>query len=404
MQIGICGKSNTGKTTFFSAATRVDAEISNRIFTTIKPNKGVGYVATPCVCKELGVTCQPVNSKCVNQTRLIPVKMIDIAGLVPGAHKGKGLGNSFLSDIMEANALIHVVDASGGSDEDGNPVQPGTHDPMEDVLFLEREMDYWILGILEKNWRQIFQKAKAGSGAVGAKPGSGDAKLDDLLFKQLSGLGITHEDTTHALAAAPVSEQSTEEEKLKFIEILRKKAKPMIVAANKADVPAAEAKVKLMKETEIMSQPCSAESELALRKAQEEGDINYVPGDSKYELIKPDLEEKKKQALQFIQSHVLDKFGSTGVQQTLNRAAFDLLKMIVVYPVQNETHFSSGKGNVLPDAYLVPKGTTAKQLAGIIHTEFAERFIAAVDARTKQRMSADHELKNNDIVKIMLRK
>jgi ribosome-binding ATPase YchF (GTP1/OBG family) len=393
MQIGICGKSNTGKTTFFSAATRVDAEISNRIFTTIKPNKGVGYVATPCVCKELGVTCNPVNSKCVNHTRLIPVKMIDIAGLVPGAHKGKGLGNAFLSDIMEANALIHVVDASGGTDEDGNPVQPGTHDPMEDVLFLEREMDYWILGILEKNWRSIFQKAK-----------SGDAKLDDLLYKQLSGLGITHEDAMHALAAAPLNEQSTEEEKLKFIEILRKKSKPMIVAANKADVPGAEEKVKNMADTEVMSVPCSAESELALRKAQEEGDITYLPGDGKYGLIKPDLDEKKAKALEFIQSHVLDKYGSTGVQQTLNKAAFDLLKMIVVYPVQNESHYTSGKGNVLPDAYLVPKGTTAKQLAGIIHTEFAERFIAAVDARTKQRMAADHELKNNDIVKIMLRK
>jgi ribosome-binding ATPase YchF (GTP1/OBG family) len=393
MQIGICGKTNVGKTCFFSAATRVDAEISNRIFTTIKPNKGVGYVATPCVCKELGVTCKPVNSKCVNHTRLIPVKLIDIAGLVPGAHKGKGMGNAFLSDIMEANALIHVVDASGGTDDQGNPVQPGAHEPMEDVLFLEREIDYWILGILENNWRQIFQKAKAGA-----------AKLDDIIFKQLSGLGITHEDTTHALSAVPLNESSSEEEKLKFIGILRKKAKPMIVAANKADVPGAGEKVKNMAETDVMSVPCSAESELALRKAQEEGDINYVPGASSFELIKPDLDDKKKRALQFIQSHVLDKYGSTGVQQTLNRAAFDLLNMIVVYPVQNETHYSSGKGNVLPDAYLVPKGTTAKQLAGIIHTEFEERFIAAVDARTKQRMGADHELKNNDIVKIMLRK
>jgi len=393
MLIGVAGKSNTGKTTLFCAATRVDAEISNRIFTTIKPNKGVGYVATPCVCKELGVECSPVNSKCENGVRLIPVKIIDIAGLVPGAHKGKGLGNAFLSDIMEANALIHVVDASGGSDEEGNPVQPGTHDPMEDVIFLEREIDYWILGILEKNWGEIFRKSK-----------SGDAKIDDLLFKQLSGLGVKHEDVMHVMSEINISEKSTEEEKLFFIERLRKRAKPMIVAANKADVPIAEEKIKNMKETEILSVPCSAESELALRKAQEEGDIEYVPGEKEFKLAKTDLDEKKEKALEFIRTHVLEKFGSTGVQQVLNKAAFDLLGMIVVYPVQNETHYSSGKGNVLPDAYLVPKGTTAKQLAGIIHTEFEDRFIAAVDARTKQRMGADHELKHNDIVKIMLRK
>lgn len=393
MFIGICGKTNTGKTTFFSAATRVEAEISNRMFTTIEPNRGVGYVTSPCVCRELGVKCDPVNSKCVNGTRLIPARIIDVAGLVPGAHKGKGLGNQFLSDIMEADALVHVVDASGGTDENGSPVQPGTHEPMEDVLFLEKEIDYWILGILQKNWREIHRKATAGH-----------AKLDDLIFRQLSGLGVKHEDVMHALSAMPVGEKSTEDDMLRFIEILRKKAKPMIVAANKADVTSAEANIKKMQETEIMAIPCSAESELALRKAQEEGDIEYVPGDRSFKLIKPDLDERKKKALEFIKARVLDRFGSTGVQQTLNRAAFDLLKMIVVYPVQNETHYTSGKGNVLPDAYLVPKGTTAKQLAGIIHTDFLEKFIAAVDARTKQRMAADHVLKHNDVVKIMLRK
>lgn len=393
MLIGICGKTNTGKTTYFSAATLVNAEISNRIFTTIKPNRGVGYVTAPCVCRELGVKCNPQNSKCVDGIRLIPVKLIDIAGLVPGAHKGKGLGNSFLSDIMEANALIHVVDASGGTDEGGNPVQPGTHNPMDDVLFLEKEIDYWILGILQKNWRDMCRKTEAKVG-----------KLDDLMHKQLSGLGITLDDVKHALREVPVKEDSPEEEMLGFVEILRRKSKPMIVAANKADVSSAGANIKRIQETEIMSVPCSAESELALRRAEKEGDIKYVPGDKKFELIKQDLDEKKKGALEFIQKNVLGKYGSTGVQQVLNKAAFDLLNMVVVYPVENETHYTSGKGHVLPDAYLVPKGTTPKQLAGMIHTDFLEKFIAAVDARTKQRMAADHELKNNDVVKIMLRK
>ena len=393
MQIGICGKTNVGKTCFFTAATRVDAEISNRIFTTIKPNKGVGYVSVPCVCKELGVTCQPVNSKCVNGTRLIPVKMIDIAGLVPGAHKGKGLGNKFLSDIMEANALIHVVDASGGTNEEGIPVSPGTHEPMEDVLFLEREIDYWILGILKKHWGEINRKAEAG-----------DGKLAGNIHTHMSGLGMREEDVSHALAEVQVNEKSDDEQLLMFIEILRKKAKPMIIAANKADVSTAKGKISNMKETDIMIVPCSAESELALRKAQEEGDINYIPGDGSFELIDDGLDDKKVQALKFIESHVLKEYGSTGVQQTINKAAFDLLDMITVYPVQNENKYTSGKGNVLPDAFLVPKGTTAKELAGTIHTDFAEKFIAAVDCRTKQRIGADHELKNNDIIKIMLRK
>ncbi len=391
MQIGIVGKTNVGKTTFFSAATMVDAEISNRVFTTIKPNIGVGYVTAPCVCRELGVQCQPQNSRCENGIRLIPVRIIDIAGLVPGAHKGRGLGNQFLSDIMEAQALVHVVDASGGTDDEGNSVRPGTHEPMEDVLFLEREMDYWILGILKKNWHSIFRKA-----------GAGDVKLEEELHKQISGLGITIDDVRHALLEAPVDEKSCDDDILRFVEILRKKSKPMIVAANKADVPEAEENINKMKETEVPAVPCSAESELALRKAEKEGDIKYVPGDRDFEIIKPELEDKKRKALEFIRNNVMKKFGGTGVQECLNRAVFDLLGMIVVYPVENENKYTSGKGHVLPDAYLVPKGTTARELAGIIHTDFLEKFTAAIDARKKQRISADHELKNGDIVKIML--
>jgi ribosome-binding ATPase YchF (GTP1/OBG family) len=264
---------------------------------------------------------------------------------------------------------------------------------MDDVLFLEKEIDYWILGILQKNWHDICRKAGAGQG-----------KLDDLIHKQLSGLDITLDDVKHALREVPVKEDSPEEEMLGFVKILRKKSKPMIVAANKADVSAAGENIKRMKETEVMSVSCSAESELALRRAEKEGDIRYIPGDKKFELLEKDLDGKKKEALVFIQRNVLDKYGSTGVQQVLNRAAFDLLNMIVVYPVENETRYTSGKGHVLPDAYLVPKGTSPKQLAGMIHTDFLEKFIAAVDARTKQRMAADHELKNNDVVKIMLRK
>jgi ribosome-binding ATPase YchF (GTP1/OBG family) len=393
MQIGIVGKTNVGKTTFFSAATLVDAEISNRIFTTIEPNKGVGYVTAECPCKKLGVRCEPQNSKCVNGTRLIPVRLIDIAGLVPGAHAGRGLGNQFLSDIMEAHALVHVVDASGGTDSEGNPVAPGTHDPMEDILFLEEEIDLWILGILKKNYDTLKRKAEAMH-----------QKLDEVVHKQLSGLGVTHEDVKAAMRHVDISGSPSNDDMLMFLNMLRKKAKPMVIAANKMDVPAAEKGISRLKETEVKSVPCSAECELALRKAEREGDITYVPGAREFKLIKPDLEPRKMAALNLIKERVLDRFGSTGVQQCLNEAVFGLLKMRVVYPVEDETHFRSGKGNVLPDAYLVPPGTTPKQLAGMIHTDFLEKFVAAVDARKKMRMAADHELQDGDIVKIMLRK
>ena len=391
MQIGIIGKTNTGKTTFFSAATLVDAEISNRIFTTIEPNKGVGYVTTECPCKKLGVKCDPQNSKCVNGTRLIPVRLIDIAGLVPGAHEGRGLGNQFLSDIMEANALIDVVDASGGTDSEGNPVAPGTHDPMEDVLFLEEEIDLWMLGMLKKNYDTLKRKAEATH-----------QKLDEVIHKQMTGLGIRHEDVKEAMRHVDISGNPSNEDMIRFVNILRKKAKPMIIAANKVDVPTGEKGVARLKETEVKSVPCSAECELALRKAEREGDIEYVPGAKEFKLIKSDLEPRKANALKIIKERVLEKFGSTGVQQCLNVAVFDLLKMRVVYPVEDETHFKNGKGQVLPDAFLVPAGTNPRQMAGMVHTDFAEKFVAAVNARTKLRVAADYELKDCDIIKIML--
>jgi len=392
MQIGICGKSNTGKTTFFSAATLVDAEISNRIFTTIKPNQGVGYVTAPCPCKGLGIKCEPVNSKCVDGVRHIPLRLIDIAGLVPGAHEGRGLGNRFLSDIMETNALIHVVDISGGTDSEGNPVEPGSNDPLDDVRFLPEEINHWILGILSKNWKQLMTKSTTGG-----------EKLEDLLHNQLSGLGIGLEDIREVLGKANIGDGTNQSVMMKFVDSVRRKAKPMLIAANKADVPGAEKNVHRIQKEMGSAIPCCAEAELALRRAVEAGLIKYSPGSNDFE-ITGDIKGKQLEGLNFIKDKVLRKFGSTGIQQTLNYAAFNLLDMIVVYPVENETRYSSGKGRVLPDAYLVPRGTTARELAGRIHTEFLDKFVAAIDARKKQKIAADHELQDGDIVKIMLKK
>ena len=389
MLIGVVGKTNVGKTTFFSAATLVEAEISNRIFTTIEPNKGVTYVRTPCPCRSLKVVCNPQNSKCVDGTRYIPVKLIDVAGLVPDAHKGRGLGNQFLSDIMEADALIHVVDISGSTDSEGHVVEKGGRDPKEDIKFLEEEIDYWILGILKRNLQTLSKRVETTK-----------EKFSEVVHKQLAGLGIKLSEVEEAINETGIAPHSSDLDLLDFIKILREKSKPIIIAGNKIDVSGSGKIFERVRDvTGIDIIPCSAESELALRKASEKGIIKYMPGDSDFEIIK-EIDEKQKTALNFILSHVLSIYGSAGVQKCIDRAVFEILDMIVVYPVENEHKFSDKKGNVIPHAHLMKKGSTALDLAYKVHEEIGRKFISAVDARTGKHISASYELKNGDVVSI----
>lgn len=393
MLIGVVGKTNVGKTSLFSAATMVDAEISNRIFTTIKPNKGVTYVRTECPCKKLGKECNPQNSKCIDGVRYVPIKVVDVAGLVPDAHKGKGLGNQFLSDIMEASALVHVVDISGSTNEEGVQVVPGSYDPMNDIDFLQKEIDYWILGILNKIniSRRIDVK---------------DEEFAQLVHKQLSGLGIKQKDVESAIKETGLQTKSPEEQYLGFIKILREKSKPIIIAANKIDIAGADAVYEKVKErakgkvkektTNII--PCCAEAELALRRAAESKLINYSPGSSDFEII-GDMDEKHRKALEFMRE-LLKKYGSTGVQKVIDTAVFDLLDMIVVYPVENEHKMSNKQGEVLPDAFLMKKGSTALDLAYRVHEDIGKKFIAAIDARTGKNVSSVYVLKDGDIISI----
>ncbi|MBI2676245.1 MAG: redox-regulated ATPase YchF [Candidatus Aenigmarchaeota archaeon] len=390
MEIGIAGKTNVGKTTFFSAATLIDAEISGRVFTTIRPNIGISYARVKCRCGELNVKCNPNNSICRNGYRFIPVKLIDIAGLVPDAHLGKGLGNQFLSDIMQASCLIHVIDASGSTDIEGNVCKAGDHDPLEDVEFFEKELDFWIEGILKRNIENIRRKAEATK-----------EKPEKALHGQLSGLGISEDDIKHAMSEAGFV-LSGSENLMEFVSFLRKKSKPCIIAANKADVEASERNIKKLGEKGYGIVPCSAASELALRKAAEKGLIEYMPGDSDFR-TRDGLNEEQRRGLDYIRKSVLEKYGSTGIQGAINEAAFGLLGMIVVYPVANISRLTDTKGNVLPDAFLVKKGTALKEFASRVHTQFAEKFIGGVGLDRK-KVGADHVLKDGEVIEILFEK
>ncbi len=393
--LGIVGKPNTGKSTFFCAATLAPAEIANYPFTTIKPNRGIGYVRTPCVHDEFGVVDTPVNSLCMDGVRLIPVEFIDCAGLVPGAWEGRGLGNQFLDEIRKADALIHIIDASGGTDCEGRLCKPGEHDPLEDVKFLENEITMWMANILKKDWPKVARTVEAES-----------KDLFTLFEERLSGLSIRRghilEATRRIGLNADKPASWSDNDFLTFVDTVRQIAKPMLIVANKMDVPAAQENLERLKKSNYIVVPTCAEAELALRRAAEKQLIDYKPGDCNFKTRNSEkLSEGQVKALETIREKILLESGSTGVQEAINIAFFKLLSMITVYPVEDLEHLADHNGKILPDAYLVPYGTTARQLAYIIHTELGEGFIYAIEAREKKRVGEDYVLKDRDVVSIV---
>jgi ribosome-binding ATPase YchF (GTP1/OBG family) len=397
VMVGLVGKPNVGKSTFFSAATMTPVPIANYPFTTIKPNRGVAYVRSPCVCKTLGVEDDPVNSACIKGTRLIPVQLIDCAGLVPGAWQGRGLGNQFLDEIRRADALIHIVDLSGGTDEEGRICELGTHDPIEDVRFLEYEISMWMLGILQKDWEKIARRAE----------GSRDGIIE-LIEDRFSGLSIDKHHFAEAVKRQDLDVEKptdwTREELLSLISETRRTAKPMLISGNKVDLKEGEENYKKMKERDYPILPCSAEAELVLRRAADKGLVEYIPGDGEFKFSNDELTDEQRKALEVVKNRVLEKWGFTGVQQALNTAFFELLDMITVYPVEDVERLSDHKGRVLPDVYLVKKGTTAKELAYMIHSDLGDSFLSAIEARSKRRVGEDYTIKDQDILKIVATK
>lgn len=397
--VGVIGKTNVGKSTFFTAATMVSVNIANYPFTTIKPNIGVGYVRKKCVCKEFNVEDNPQNSICLEGVRFIPVTLMDVAGLIPGAHKGRGLGNKFLDDLRKADVLLHIVDASGSTDAEGRPVPPGTYNPIEEIIQIQNEVDMWLFQILQKDWRKLVHKAES------------EGSFEEILTERLSGLSITKTHIVEALrkskleSAKPSSWRN--EELLFFVKKLREIAKPTIIVANKADLSIAEDFIKEMRR-ELKNQtiiPTSALAELVLRRAANKGIIKYLPGDPDFEILdNSKLTVKERRGLEYIREKVLGKWGSTGVQDSINKAVLEKLNMIAVYPVEDPVKLTDHKGNILPDVYLVKKGTTVRELAYKIHTDLGRTFLYAVDVRTKRRLGENYVLKDNDVISIVAAK
>src|SRR3989344_4404909 len=398
MKIGIVGAPNRGKSTFFKSATLADVEIADRPFVTIKANTGIAYVKVDCADSFFNVQCNPRFGSCINHKRFVPIELIDVAGLIRGSYAGKGLGNEFLNDLREADALIKVIDISGSVNEAGEKVEPFSYNPSEDIEFLDFELNMWYYQILRKGWDKFARQVKQEK-----------ASIIKALHKQLSGLKVTEYHVEGSIKSLKLNIESPElwsdKELMNLATELRHKSKPTIIAANKIDIEGSEKNLEKVKKDfpnyKIIR--CSADSELALRESLKKEFIKYIPGSNSFEIISNSLNEKQINALNFIKKEVLDKYGGTGVQDLLDSAIFTLLKYIAVFP-GGMHNLKDKDGRTLPDCLLLPNGSTALDFAFKIHTDIGNNFIKAFDVRKRIVVGKEHILKNLDVIEIATKK
>ncbi|MHA1804792.1 MAG: YchF-related putative GTPase [Promethearchaeota archaeon] len=402
MQIfGIIGKPSSGKSTFLNAACLTDAKVSELPFTTIDPNKGVAYAKVKCVCQELNVKDNPQNSFCRNGYRFIPINLLDVAGLVPDAHKGKGLGNKFLNDIARADVLLHVVDLSGMLDKSGNLISTGYNDPYEDIIFIEEEINLWFKEIIEReDWNKFTKKYLREK-----------KKFIEGLQERLSGIKVSKEELVSALKKTNLYEKNpsewNEEDIFEFSKNLREISKPILIIGNKIDKKQSMENLHaLKKKYQKPIIPCCALAEYHLRKYDEKGIIEYIPGSNDFIIKKPnDLSTNEKEILNKIKENILKVFNGTGVQEAINHAVFSMSNLICVYPVYDINNFTDKNDNVLPDVFLVKKSMRLRDFVGkYIHSDLAEHFMFGIDGRTKKKLGENYKLQHNDIIKIIASK
>ena len=396
VRLGLIGKTNTGKTTFFNSATLSSEEISSYPFTTKSPATGLAHAITLCVHPEFQVTDNPNNSKCDNGWRYIPIELIDLPGLIKDAWKGKGLGNQFLSIAAQSDALLHVVDASGGIDSTGKITETGQGDPISDFADIEEELIMWFHKILEGNRDKVSKLLRS------------EIDIQNAIAELYRGIGVNKNHVHDALVVTELLDKDFDNfniaDSKKFVSQLRKISKPTLIVANKIDVEGADKNFDRLREryNDSIVIPASGDSEYSLRLAEQNGLIKYSPGSEQFEILNSEkLNQKQIDALDFIKMGIMGEYMRTGVQFAINIAVFKLLKMNSIYPVANEKTLSDKTGRVLPDLILLKDGSTIKDLAREIHTDLTKGLLYAKDLRYNLRLPVDYQLRDRDVVSLV---
>ncbi len=391
-RIGLVGKPSVGKSTFFNAATMNDVPEGAYPFTTIDPSVGEAYVRVDCAAPEFDETCTPSVGVCREETRFVPVELVDVAGLVPGAHEGRGLGNQFLTDLNETDVLVHVVDFSGTTDIEGEATEG--HDPREDIDFLEEELDEWYLDVLEKGIEK-FETRYHGA----------DAAIEMELAEQMSAFGISKDEMKQVILAEGLAldpDAWDDADRASLAREIRKRTKPMVVAANKMDTPEARANWETITADpdydHLSFVPASAHAEKALKNADEAGVVEYTAGDDAFEIV-GDVSDEQEAGLERIREHVAT-FDGTGVQHALEAAVFDVLGCIAVFPGTASGTRDDNKG-VFRDCFILPEGATTEEFAFHIHSDIGEGLLHGTDCRSGRQVGTGHELAHRDVIELV---
>ena len=391
-RIGLVGKPSVGKSTFFNAATMNDVPEGAYPFTTIDPSVGEAYVRVDCAAPEFDETCTPSVGVCRDGTRFVPVELVDVAGLVPGAHEGRGLGNQFLTDLNETDVLVHVVDFSGTTDIEGEATEG--HDPREDIDFLEEELDEWYLDVLEKGIEKFETRYHGG-----------DAAIEIELAEQMSAFGISKDEMKQVILAEGLAldpDAWDDADRASLAREIRKRTKPMVVAANKMDTPEARANWETITADpdydHLSFVPASAHAEKALKNADEAGVVEYTAGDDAFEIV-GDVSDEQEAGLERIREHVAT-FDGTGVQHALEAAVFDVLGCIAVFPGTASGTRDDNKG-VFRDCFILPEGATTEEFAFHIHSDIGEGLLHGTDCRSGRQVGTGHELAHRDVIELV---